>query len=110
MLRPDKKNIAEHLHYSTYYTPELAELVSIRDRQLIERFGYAFEEVSSVEKNEVKAFHRGAHNELVNKVSETRRTMNSYELYQYQSFRERNPALCSYQMGVIDKSNDEKPL
>lgn len=42
VLRLDKKNIAEHLHYSTYYTPELAELVSIRDRQLIERFGYIF--------------------------------------------------------------------
>ena len=39
----DKKNISEHLHYSTYYTPDLAELVSIRDRPLIERFGYAFE-------------------------------------------------------------------
>jgi hypothetical protein len=50
VLRLDKKNIAEHLHYSTYYAPELAELVSIRDRQPIERFGYAFEQVSSVEK------------------------------------------------------------
>jgi hypothetical protein len=43
VLRSDKKNISEHLHYSTYYTPELAELVSIRDRTLIERFGYVFE-------------------------------------------------------------------
>jgi hypothetical protein len=51
VLRLDKKNIAEHLHYSTYYTPELAELVSIRDRQLIEKFGYFFEKDSSV-KNE----------------------------------------------------------
>jgi hypothetical protein len=49
VLRSDKKNIAEHLHYSTYYTPELAELVSIRDRPLIERFGYVFEQPSSVE-------------------------------------------------------------
>jgi hypothetical protein len=43
----DKKNIAEYLHYSTYYTPELAKLVSIRDRQLIERFGYAFDPLFS---------------------------------------------------------------
>jgi hypothetical protein len=49
VLRSDKKNTAEYLHYSTYYTPELAELVSIRDRQLIERFGYVFEQASSVE-------------------------------------------------------------
>jgi hypothetical protein len=42
VLRSDRKNTAEHHHYSTYYTPELAELVSIRDRQLIERFGYIF--------------------------------------------------------------------
>jgi hypothetical protein len=40
----DKQNIAKHRHYSTYYTPELAELVSIRDRSLIERFGYVFEQ------------------------------------------------------------------
>jgi hypothetical protein len=39
----DKKNISEHRHYSTYYTPELAELVFIRDRQLVERFGFTFE-------------------------------------------------------------------
>ncbi len=49
VLRSDKKNIAEHRHYSTYYTPELAELVSIRDRPLIERFRYVFEQASSVE-------------------------------------------------------------
>ena len=49
VLRSDKKNTAEHHHYSTYYTPELAELVFIRDRQLIERFGYVFEQGSSVE-------------------------------------------------------------
>jgi hypothetical protein len=52
VLRLDKKNVAEHLHYSTYYTPELAELVSIRDYQLIERFGYVFEQASSVENGE----------------------------------------------------------
>jgi hypothetical protein len=43
VLRSEKANTSEHLHYTTYYTPELAELVSIRDRQLIERFGYLFE-------------------------------------------------------------------
>jgi len=46
VLGMDKKNISEHLHYSTYYTADLAELVSIRDRSLIERFGYAFEQAS----------------------------------------------------------------
>lgn len=50
VLGLDKKNISEHLHYSTYYTPELAELVLIRDRPLIERFGYVFERPYSVEK------------------------------------------------------------
>jgi len=49
VLREEKKNVAEHLHYSTYYTPDLAELVSIRDRPLIDRFGYVFEQASSVE-------------------------------------------------------------
>src|SRR5262249_10900018 len=49
VLRMDKKNISEHLHYSTYYTPDLAELVSIRDRPLIERFGYVFEHASFIE-------------------------------------------------------------
>ena len=49
VLHLDEQNTAEHLHYSTYYTPELAELVLIRDRQLIERFGYVFEQASSVE-------------------------------------------------------------
>jgi hypothetical protein len=54
VLRSDKVNSAEHLHYSSYYTPELAELVSIRDRQLIERFGYVFEQASSVENGRPK--------------------------------------------------------
>jgi hypothetical protein len=44
VLGLEKQNISEHLHYSTYYTPELAELVSIRDRPLIERFGYTFDD------------------------------------------------------------------
>jgi hypothetical protein len=47
VVRSDKKNTAEHLPYEAYYTPELAELVSIRDRPLIERFGYVFEQASS---------------------------------------------------------------
>ena len=41
VLGLDKKNISEHLHYSTYYTPELAELVLIRDRHLLERFVFS---------------------------------------------------------------------
>jgi hypothetical protein len=48
VLGEDKKNISEHLHYSTYYTPDLAELVLTRDRPLIERFGYVFERPNSV--------------------------------------------------------------
>jgi hypothetical protein len=49
VLHSDRKNISEHHHYSTYYEPELAQLVSIRDSSLIERFGYVFEHASSVE-------------------------------------------------------------
>ena len=44
VLKSEKRNAADHSHYSKYYTPELAELVSIRDRSVIERFGYVFEE------------------------------------------------------------------
>jgi hypothetical protein len=54
VLGSDKVNAAEHLHYSTYYTPDLSELVSIRDRPLIERFGYVFEQASSVENGGAK--------------------------------------------------------
>ncbi len=43
VLRLDKKNTAEYADVPTYYTTELAELVRIRDRQLIERFGFTFE-------------------------------------------------------------------
>ncbi len=43
ILESEKKNTAEHMHYSRYYTPELAELVSMRDSSVIERFGYVFE-------------------------------------------------------------------
>jgi len=49
VLRSDTKNSSEHLHYSTYYTADLAQLVSIRERQIIERFGYVFEQPSSVQ-------------------------------------------------------------
>lgn len=44
VLQLDKKNTTESLHYSTYYTADLAELVSIRDSQLIARFGFVFED------------------------------------------------------------------
>jgi hypothetical protein len=55
VLCSDKKNVSEHLHYSTYYTPELAELVLIRDSPLIARFGYLFEQAPSVENGAPKA-------------------------------------------------------
>lgn len=63
VLHSDKKNTAEHLHYSTYYTPELLDLISSRDRQLIERFGYVFEQVFPVENEGAKTG-----GELVNQV------------------------------------------
>jgi len=40
----DKKNSSSHGHYSAYYSPELAELVAVRDLPLIQRFGYVFEQ------------------------------------------------------------------
>jgi hypothetical protein len=43
VLSLDKKNTSEYTHASTYYTAELAELVRIRDRPLVERFGFTFE-------------------------------------------------------------------
>jgi hypothetical protein len=43
VFRLDKKNTAQHRHYSTYYTSDLAELVLMRDRPIVERFGYVFE-------------------------------------------------------------------
>jgi len=55
VLGLDKKNISEHRHYSTYYTPELAELVLIRDRQLVERFGFTFEGHASENRRGVAA-------------------------------------------------------
>jgi hypothetical protein len=50
VLRLDKKNTSEHIHESMYYTPDLAELVRVRDRQLIERFGFTFERHASEKK------------------------------------------------------------
>lgn len=49
VLNSDKKNTAEHRHYSTYYTSELAELVSLRDRQIVEKFGYSFDRAATFE-------------------------------------------------------------
>jgi len=46
ILKSEKRNAADHSHYSSYYTPELAELVSIRECAILERFGYTFEEPS----------------------------------------------------------------
>jgi hypothetical protein len=51
VLCSNKVNASEHRHYSTYYTPELAEFVLVRDRQLIERFGYVFEETLPIAAN-----------------------------------------------------------
>src|ERR671919_585453 len=53
VLGLDKKNISEHCHYSTYYPPELAELVLIRDRQLVERFGFTFRRLASEDRGGV---------------------------------------------------------
>lgn len=43
ILGSDKKNSSEHSHYSTYYTPGLADVVLVRDHSLIARFNYRFE-------------------------------------------------------------------
>lgn len=43
VLRLDKKNTSEHSNESAYYTADLVELVRIRDRQLVDRFGFTFE-------------------------------------------------------------------
>jgi hypothetical protein len=57
ILESEKKNTAEHKHYSSYYTPELAELVAIRDRSVIDRFGYKFEKAPVSKQNESQAAH-----------------------------------------------------
>jgi hypothetical protein len=49
ILDSEKVNTADHKHYSTYYTPDLADLVLVRDRSLIERFGYTFENVAETD-------------------------------------------------------------
>ena len=54
VFRSDKVNASDHLHYSTYYTPELTELVLLRDRPLIERFGYIFEQASRTPKGSLE--------------------------------------------------------
>lgn len=36
-------NTSRHEPYQSYYTPELRELVAVRDRLVIEQFGYVFE-------------------------------------------------------------------
>jgi hypothetical protein len=43
VLSLEGKNSSEHRHYSSYYTPELSQLVFERDHLLIQRFGYTFE-------------------------------------------------------------------
>lgn len=48
VLGLDKKNTSEHSRESTYYTADLAELVRIRDRDLVERFGFTFKGLVSV--------------------------------------------------------------
>jgi len=45
----EKKNTADHSHYSSYYTPELAALVSLRDREVIDRFHYRFEPAPAID-------------------------------------------------------------
>lgn len=60
----EKLNTAEHHHYSGYYTPDLADLVAIRDRPLIERFGYRFEQGSSAE-NEAGKLQNSYRNSLL---------------------------------------------
>jgi hypothetical protein len=47
VLEAEKVNSTKHLHYSTYYTAELADLVSIHDHPVIKRFGYSFERIES---------------------------------------------------------------
>jgi hypothetical protein len=66
VLYSEKLNAAEHLHYSAYYTPDLAKLVSVRDRQLIERFGYVFEKASSEANGTLMASNEIPHKELAN--------------------------------------------
>ena len=43
VLSLDKQNISEHRHYSTYYPPDLAQLILARDQPLIERSRIRFQ-------------------------------------------------------------------
>jgi hypothetical protein len=52
VLEAEKKNISEHRHYSYYYTPELQNFVTLRDGELIERFGYVFERARFLDSNQ----------------------------------------------------------
>lgn len=42
VLGLNKQNTSDHRHYTTYYPPDLAQLIQTRDHPLIERFGYVF--------------------------------------------------------------------
>lgn len=42
ILALDKQNTSEHNNESSYYTTDLAQLVAIRDNELIKRFGFTF--------------------------------------------------------------------
>jgi hypothetical protein len=55
VLRLDKKNTSERNDGATYYTTDLADLVGIRDRELIERFGFTFGDHVSEDKNNAAA-------------------------------------------------------
>ena len=61
ILNSKKINTAEHMHYSKYYPPELANLVSIRDRSIIDRFGYMYEQLVNVDEITQPAEHRTSH-------------------------------------------------
>jgi tetratricopeptide (TPR) repeat protein len=41
----DRKNVSRHSHYSHYYDDELHDLVAAREKQLIKKYGYEFENV-----------------------------------------------------------------
>jgi hypothetical protein len=55
VLRLDKKNTSEHSQESSYYSSDLAELVRIRDHELIERFGFSFGGPVSEDKHDTAA-------------------------------------------------------
>jgi hypothetical protein len=46
----NKQNTSEHADVSAYYSADVAELVRIRDRELVERFGFEFDAQMSEEK------------------------------------------------------------